>query len=74
MNVSENFGLRLRYLRKLKGWTLEELAFESGINRNYLSNLENGSRNPTLKMLNKLSLTFEMTLSELLKGVENIPV
>lgn len=73
MNIHQIFGLRLRNLRQKKGWTLEDLAFESGVNRNYLSNLENGSRNPTLKILNRLALAFEISLSELLKGVENLP-
>lgn len=64
------FGQRLKELRKKKKWSLLELSIRADINHNYLSDLENGRRNPSLMILDKLAMSFNITLSELLFGVE----
>ena len=69
MDIKIQFGMRLRYLREQKGWTQETLAFESNLNKNYISDLENGRRNPTLVVMEKLSYALGITLSELTKGL-----
>ncbi len=71
INVYSELGCRIRYLRKLKKMSIETLAFESRINKNYLCDLENGRRNPTLLILAKISKGLNITLEELLKGVSN---
>ena len=71
MNVLTQLGMRIRYLRKSKGLSIEDLALESNINRNYLSDLERGVRNPTVKVLEKLSLALDVDLSTLFKGIES---
>lgn len=60
-------GKRIRELRKNKHFSIEELALESDINKNYLGDLENGRRNPTIKMLEKIALGLEVNINELLK-------
>ena len=47
----------------------EDLALDCGINKNYLSDVERGSRNPTIKVLAKIAGGLGVTLSELFKGV-----
>jgi ribosome-binding protein aMBF1 (putative translation factor) len=42
MDIKEKFGLRLRTLRKEKGLSQEELALKSGLNRPYISAIEQG--------------------------------
>lgn len=64
-----NFGKRVRELRKKVGWTIEDLSFESGINRNYLGDLERGKRNPTLKILKKIAMAFNISIHELMEGI-----
>ena len=46
-----NLGNRIRYLRKKRNMSIEDLALECEINRNYLGDLERGKRNPTYKVL-----------------------
>ncbi len=70
MEINEAFGLRLRQLRKAKGWSLLELSVRADVNHNYLSDIENGRRNPTLNVLHRLSLGFDISLSSLLLGIE----
>ena len=54
MTINKQLGARIRYLRQQKGLSIEDLALEADINRNYLGDLERGSRNPTLIILNKM--------------------
>ena len=70
MNVITQLGMRIRYLRKLKRMSQLDLALESGINRNYLSDLEKGRRNPTVLVLNKIALALNIDLSNLFKGIQ----
>ena len=49
------FGEVLRELRKQKGYSQELLAHESDIERNYISLLELGKNNATIKIIFKLS-------------------
>lgn len=72
MEINEAFGIRLRQLRKAKGWSLLELSVRANANHNYLCDLENGRRNPTLALLYRISEAFGITLSSLLLGIELI--
>ena len=69
MNVNKELGMRIRYLRDQRKMTLEDLSFESNVNKNYLSDLERGNRNPTVKILTKIANALEVTLEELFKGI-----
>ena len=69
MTVNKQLGYRIRYLREEKGLSIEALALEADINRNYLGDLERGTRNPTLKVLEKLAYGLNVTLSDLFKGI-----
>lgn len=71
MTIDKQLGMRINYLRKKAGWSQEELSFRSNVNKNYLSDLERGRRNPSLKILERLAVAFGLTLSELLRGLES---
>lgn len=73
MKTNMQLGKRIAKLRALHGWNQEELAFRSNLNRNYLSDLENGRRNPSLKVLEKIAFAFEMSLESLFKGITSFP-
>lgn len=73
MRANEQLGMRIAYLRGQKGWSQLALSIESGVNRNYICDLENGKRNPTLNILEKIANAFSITLEELFKGIESIP-
>lgn len=62
-------GERVRTLRKERDWSLETLAEKAGLHVTYLSGIENGRRNPTLNVLSDLARAFDISLSDLLFGV-----
>lgn len=64
------FGKALRSLRKERGYTQETLAFESGLDRTYVSLLELGSRSPTLDTVMALCCALNVSLSQLALKVE----
>jgi transcriptional regulator with XRE-family HTH domain len=72
LSLQAQLGKRIVYLRLKKGWSQFELSLEANINKNYVSDLEHGRRNPTLKILVRLAHVFDMDLSELLKGIKEI--
>ncbi len=49
------FGTELKRLRFEAGISQEELAFEAGFHRTYISQLERGVKSPTLKTLFSLA-------------------
>ena len=70
MDVNKQLGKRIKYLRSLKKWSQEDLALEAGVNKNYLSDLERGERNPTVKILEKIAKALAISLEELFKGIQ----
>ena len=51
MNILKQIGMRIRYLRKKKGLSQLGLSLEADVNKNYISDLERGTRNPSLVVL-----------------------
>ena len=73
MKAQEQLGMRIKYLRNQRKWSQEDLAFEANVNKNYISDLENGRRNPSLDILERIAVAFDISLSDLFRGVETIP-
>jgi transcriptional regulator with XRE-family HTH domain len=65
-NITVRFGLRLRKLRKEKGWTQVEMADALGVDRSYISDIERGKKNVCLPTMEVIALGFEISLSKLL--------
>ena len=70
MNILIQLGMRIRYLRKQKKMSQLDLSLESDENRNYISDLEKGRRNPTILVLNKIAIALNTDLSNLFKGIQ----
>ncbi|PYP91700.1 MAG: XRE family transcriptional regulator [Candidatus Angelobacter sp. Gp1-AA117] len=68
-HVQARFGKKLRALRKRQGWTQETLAHKLGLDRTYLSDVENGRMNVSLVNLEIIAQGFGKSLSQLLSGV-----
>ena len=60
-----DLGLRVRDLRKAKGWTLEQAAAQAGLARSTLSKIENGQMSPTYEALKKLAQGMDMSVPQL---------
>jgi DNA-binding XRE family transcriptional regulator len=64
---AEIFGKRLRQLRTDAGWTQEQLAEAAGITTTYTSDLERGTKVPSLTIVLRISRAFKMSVAELLR-------
>ncbi len=62
-------GERIRKLRDGRGWSQEEFADFSDINRSYMGRIERGELNLTLTTLQKVAKGLGITVSALLKGI-----
>jgi len=55
MDVVQLLGVNVRHHRKLKGMSQERLALDAGMERSYVSDLERGMRNPSVRALGRLA-------------------
>lgn len=70
MKSEEIFGQVLRTIRKKQKMSQENLAFQSNLDRTYISKLKRGVHQPTLNSLLSLAGALNMKASELVKLVE----
>ncbi len=62
----KQFGQNLQILRKEKNLSQEQLAEIVGVNRTYLSLVESGHRNPTLRFLYRVTKALKVPSEQLL--------
>ncbi|MCB0747308.1 MAG: helix-turn-helix transcriptional regulator [Ignavibacteriae bacterium] len=67
--IEDSFGLTLRMIRVSRGFTQEELAFKSSLDRTYISLLERGLRIPTISTLFRLSNSLDILPEDFIKMV-----
>lgn len=60
MDVVRLFGVNVRHQRKLKGMTQEQLAAAAEMERSYVSDLERGTRNPSVAALGRIAEALEI--------------
>lgn len=63
MDNNYNFGERLRALRVARGLSQEQLALQAGITPTYLGMLERNIKNPTLKVIEQLCQSLNISLN-----------
>jgi repressor LexA len=59
-------GRRIRKARKSKDWTLEDLKKKTGMSISFLSDIERGVSNPSLKRLKQIARALNVSISYLL--------
>jgi transcriptional regulator with XRE-family HTH domain len=64
-------GEELRTAREAAGLTQEELAFKAGVDRSYISLLENDRKSPTLDMLFRICKALGASLAVMITNIEN---
>ncbi|RXZ32333.1 XRE family transcriptional regulator [Oxalobacteraceae bacterium CAVE-383] len=69
--IAVSFGLVLRDLRKDAGLSQEQLGFEAGLQRNYISELELGQKQPSVTTLFKLSKALKVKPEKFAKLIAN---
>jgi transcriptional regulator with XRE-family HTH domain len=67
MDMKKQVGENVRRIRAQLGLSQEQLAFESGLHRTYISGVERGVRNPTIVVLGQIADALKITPDELLK-------
>lgn len=67
MDLRDTFASNLRRLRNEKGVSQDLLAYEAGVSRSYLSQIEKGSFFVSLKIIGKLAETLGVEPDEFLK-------
>lgn len=68
--LEKAFGRALRELRNQRTLSQEALAFEAELARNYISQLELGSKSPSLRTIFKLCKVLEISPSTMIEDVE----
>ncbi len=62
-------GERIRRARKKTGWSQEELAFRTEIDRSYMGGIERGQYNLSLSKLCTIARVLKKDLGNLLRGL-----
>ena len=68
-NILHSFGNKLRSERLKLGLSQEKFAELTGLHRTYIGMIERGEKNITIKNIKKISLSLNMTISELFDEV-----
>ncbi|MBT5758014.1 MAG: helix-turn-helix transcriptional regulator [Candidatus Marinimicrobia bacterium] len=64
---SQKLGENLKRIRTQKGISQGDIARALGIDKGFISNIENGKTNPTLATISKLAKAVGVSVGELLK-------
>lgn len=67
MDLVATLGRNIRRLREEAGLSQEQLAFDAGMKRSYLSDMERGVRNPTVRALGRIAFALKVEPGELLR-------
>ena len=62
-------GASIADARSRSRYSQQGLATEAGINRSFLSGIENGTRNPTVMTVVRLARALDTTVADLLRGI-----
>lgn len=68
MDVVQLLGVNVRHYRLQKRMTQEQLANAAGMERSYVSDLERGTRNPSVAALGRLASALQVAPSVLLES------
>ena len=70
MDIRQKFGKRIKELRQNKNLSQEGLAYLANLDRTYIPSIERGDRNVSIEVIQKLSIAFDIKISELLKDLD----
>ena len=72
MTIEQKVGKAIIKIRKQKGFSQENFAYEAGIGRRYMSDIENGKRQVSVNVVYRVCQKLDMSLSEFFKVVEAV--
>lgn len=72
MNLLASLGKRIQSVREKQGLTQEQLEEKTGVNTKYISAIERGQKNVTVKTLAKIASGLQIELYEIFLPIEII--
>ena len=72
IEVSEIVGAKIRKIRNEKGLSIQNLAYEIGIEYTQLSRIERGKINTSIFQLFVISRALQVNFSEIIEGLDKI--
>jgi transcriptional regulator with XRE-family HTH domain len=64
-SVNQKLGKNLKRIRNEKGVTQEKLQELSGLDRGYISGVERGVRNPSIRNIERLAKALKISISDI---------
>jgi transcriptional regulator with XRE-family HTH domain len=64
-NINEKLGKKIRAIRRAKGMSQEELAYQSKTDYSYLNEIEAGKRNPSVKRIDAIARALKVSIKDL---------
>lgn len=64
-SVLQKLGKNIQHYRKQAGLTQENLGNEVGLGRTYISEIERGKRNPSIRSVEKIAKVLKVKVSNL---------
>ena len=64
-NLQQKLGKKIKTLRNEAGLSQEQLGELTDLDRTYISDIERGKRNPSLKSLEKLAKALKISISDI---------
>lgn len=70
MEIKAKIGQRIKILRKKLGISQESLAYQAEVDRTYVTDVENGRRNVSVEILERLIKALNVSFSEFFDSKE----
>ncbi len=70
MDIKTKVGSRIRELRKYLNLSQEALALKSEVDRTYMTDVENGRRNISIEILEKIISALDVSIAEFFNAKE----
>ena len=70
MDIKNKVGHRIKELRKLLSLSQETLANRAEVDRTYVTDVENGRRNVSVEILERIIYALEVSISEFFNSKE----
>ena len=70
MDIKLKIGQRVKELRKGLGLSQESLAYKAEVDRTYVTDVENGRRNVSVEILERLVKALEVSFTEFFNAKE----
>lgn len=72
MDITTEIGNRIRFYRRERKLSQEELALRSDLHPSYIGQLERGLKTPSIDTIYKITKSLDITMSEFLGSIEAI--